>query len=81
MYSDIRFFERQLRDSGTIILNFSEYFEKEQSLRLQSLRENPNTSWRVDDGVLARHYKYDDYKLASKRCLKRLMSKMELIGR
>ena len=68
MYSDIRFFERQLRDSGTIIFKFFlNISKKEQSVRLQALRENPNTSWRVDDGVLARHYKYDDYKSASKR--------------
>ena len=71
MYSDIRFFERQLRDSGTIIFKFFlDISKKEQSVRLQALRENPNTSWRVDDGVLARHYKYDDYKAASKRMFK-----------
>ena len=45
MYSDIRFFERQLRDSGTIIFKFFlDISKKEQSVRLQALRENPNTS-------------------------------------
>ncbi len=66
-YSDICSFERQLRDSGTIIFKFFlNISKKEQAERLESLRKNPNTSWRVDDGVLARHYKYDEYKQASK---------------
>ena len=66
-YADIRSFERQLRDSGTIIFKlFLDIPKKEQALRLEALRKNPNTSWRVDDGVLARHYKYDEYKQASK---------------
>ena len=70
-YTDIRSFERQLRDSGTVIFKFFlDISKKEQSQRLQALRENPNTSWRVDDGVLARHYKYDEYKAASKQMFK-----------
>ena len=67
-YADIRSFERQLRDSGTVIFKFFlDISKKEQAQRLQALRENPNTSWRVDDGVLARHYKYDEYKKVSKQ--------------
>ena len=66
-YADICSFERQLRDSGTIIFKFFlNISKKEQAQRLEALRKNPNTSWRVDDGVLARHYKYDEYKRASK---------------
>ena len=81
-YTDIRSFERQLRDSGTIIFKlFLNISKKEQAQRLQTLRKNPNTSWRVDDGVLARHYKYDEYKQASKEMFARRMLRMELIGR
>ena len=40
MYSDIRSFERQLRDSGTIIFKFFlDISKKEQSVRLQALRK------------------------------------------
>ena len=62
-YTDIRSFERQLRDSGTVILNSFSIFQKKNSLiDYRPFEKNPNTSWRVDDGVLARHYKYDEYK-------------------
>ena len=45
MYSDIRFFERQLRDSGTIIFKFFlDISKKEQSVRLQALREKRELS-------------------------------------
>ena len=70
-YADIRSFERQLRDSGTVIFKFFlSISKKEQFERLQTLRNNPNTSWRVDDGVLARHYKYEEYKEAARDMFK-----------
>ena len=81
-YTDIRSFERQLRDSGTVIFKFFlDISKKEQAQRLQALRENPNTSWRVDDGVLARHYKYDEYKQRVRKCLRRPTWWMVPIGR
>ena len=69
-YTDIRSFERQLRDSGTVIFKFFLDISKKNSPSITGPSENPNTSWRVDDGVLARHYKYDEYKAASKEMFK-----------
>ena len=51
-YEDVRAFERQLRDGGTIILKFFlEISKEEQTTRLAALQANPATSWRVDDAV------------------------------
>ncbi len=61
-YSDVRSFERQLKDSGTIILKFFlEISKKEQATRLAALQGNPSTAWRVSDAVLQRHSRYNDY--------------------
>ena len=64
-YADVRNFERQMRDGGTIILKFFlEISKKEQATRLAALQSNPATAWRVNDAVLARHARYADYKKA-----------------
>ena len=61
-YSDVRAFERQLKDGGTVILKFFlEISKKEQAARLAVLQENPATAWRVSDAVLQRHSRYNDY--------------------
>jgi polyphosphate:AMP phosphotransferase len=61
-YSDVRSFERQLKDSGTVIFKFFlEISKKEQATRLFALQANPSTAWRVSDAVLQRHSRYDDY--------------------
>ena len=47
-YEDVRAFERQLRDGGTIILKlFLEISKEEQATRLAALQANPETSWRI----------------------------------
>ena len=67
-YSDVRAFERQLKDGGTVILKFFlEISKKEQAARLAALQENPATSWRVSEAVLQRHHRYHDYINAVKR--------------
>ena len=67
-YADIRAFERQLKDGGTIIIKFFLHVTKEeQGKRLEKLRKNPATAWRASDEVLARHYKYEDYDQARHR--------------
>ena len=67
-YEDVRAFERQLRDGGTIILKFFlEITRQEQTARLTALQANPATSWRVDDAVLKRLSRYKEYDRAVTR--------------
>jgi len=67
-YSDVRAFERQMRDGGTVILKFFlEITKKEQAARLVALQGNPATAWRVSDAVLQRHARYQDYVKAVDR--------------
>ena len=64
-YSDVRAFERQMRDGGTVIFKFFlEVSKKEQATRLAALQSNPVTAWRVSDAVLQRHAKYREYQEA-----------------
>ena len=67
-YSDVRAFERQLKDGGTVILKFFlEISKKEQAARLSALQANSATAWRVSDAVLQRHERYHDYVKAVER--------------
>jgi len=76
-YSDVRAFERQLRDGGTVILKFFlEITKKEQAARLATLQGNPSTAWRVSDAVLQRHARYHDYVKA----VDRMFSETDLPG-
>jgi polyphosphate:AMP phosphotransferase len=69
-YIDIRSFERQLFDSGTLIVKFHLQVSKdEQSRRLAAIQENPSTAWRVTKEVLERHKRYDIYFPAIERML------------
>ncbi|MBT7924105.1 MAG: polyphosphate:AMP phosphotransferase [Opitutae bacterium] len=69
-FDDIVAFENQLKDGGTVIFKFFLDISKdEQAERLEKLRKNPATSWRVSDDVLARHCKYGQYKKATKRLI------------
>ena len=64
-YADVRAFERQLRDGGTVFFKiFLDIGKKEQASRLATMQGNPATAWRVNDAVLARHARYADYKKA-----------------
>ena len=64
-YADVRAFERQLRDGGTVFFKiFLDISKKEQASRLAAMQGNPATAWRVNDAVLARHARYGDYKKA-----------------
>ena len=70
-YADVRNFERQMRDGGTIILKFFlEISKKEQAIRLAALQSNPATAWRVSDAVLQRHGRYKDYQDAVEQMFK-----------
>ena len=67
-YADVRSFERQMKDGGTVILKFFlEITQKEQASRLAALQGNSATAWRVSDAVLQRHGRYNDYMAAVQR--------------
>ena len=70
-YADVRNFERQMRDGGTLILKFFlEVSKKEQAARLAALQNNPATAWRVSDAVMERHAQYNDYLKAVEQMFK-----------
>jgi polyphosphate:AMP phosphotransferase len=70
-YHDVRGFERQLHDGGTIILKFFlDITKQEQAARLSALQANPATAWRVDDAVLQRLGRYKEYTHAVSRMFK-----------
>jgi len=67
-FGDVRAFERQLIDSGIVIMKFWLHVsKKKQKKRLEELQANPATSWRVSQEVIERHWKYDEYQEALKR--------------
>lgn len=61
IFREIRSFERQLTDDGTIIVKFFLHIsKKEQKKRFKALAENPATAWKVsrDDWKQHRHYNH-----------------------
>ncbi len=63
---DIMAFERQLADSGCLLIKFFLHISKnEQKKRLDKLRHNPVTAWRVTEEDLMRHRRYARYLAAS----------------
>ena len=61
-FADIRAFERQFHDCGMVIVKFHlNISREEQSRRLQELKDNPSTAWRVTEDVLERNKNYDAY--------------------
>ena len=64
-YADVRAFECQIKDGGVVILKFHlDITREEQRKRLERLRSNPVTAWRAPDEVLARHFRFEEYKHA-----------------
>ncbi len=58
----INIFERQLKDSGTVIIKlFLGITQKEQKKRLEKLLSSEDTSWRVSKDDLKRNEKYTQY--------------------
>jgi len=61
-FRDIRSFERQLADDGTVIVKFFLHISRqEQRRRQQKLLDNEATSWRVSDYDQEQNRRYDDY--------------------
>ena len=60
--NSITVFERQLSDSGAIILKFFLHISKdEQKLRLLERERNPLTAWLVTPSIWDFHHSYDTY--------------------
>lgn len=59
---EINIFERQLADSGTLILKFFLHISKEeQKARFDRLAGSKNTAWRVTEVDKRRNHQYDTY--------------------
>ena len=65
-FADIRAFEQQLTDDGTVLVKFFLHISKDtQKKRFKKLRKNSATSWRVAEDDLKRHKRYDEYLTAA----------------
>ncbi|MDD3251044.1 MAG: polyphosphate:AMP phosphotransferase [Lachnospiraceae bacterium] len=61
-FQDIRSYEKQLTDDGTVIIKLFLYIDqKEQKKRFKRLEESKETAWRVTDDDWARNQHYDKY--------------------
>lgn len=61
-YERIRVFERQLADTGTVIVKFFLHIsKKEQAKRFKKLSKDPAFAWKVGKGERRRHKRYTDY--------------------
>lgn len=61
-YEEIESFERQLTDSGTVILKYFLHVDKkEQKKRFKKLEKNKSTKWRITKEDWKNHKRYDDY--------------------
>jgi polyphosphate:AMP phosphotransferase len=69
-FEDIRSFERQLTDEGTLIVKFFLHISKEeQKRRFNALRANRSTAWRVTKDDLRQQARYDEYLAATENML------------
>ena len=69
-YNEIKSFERQLSDEGTVIIKFFLHItKKEQKKRFKKLEKNPATAWRVSQEDWKHHDQYDDYVAAIEEML------------
>lgn len=60
--NDIKIFERQLTDSGYLIIKFFLHIsKKEQKKRFEQLESSKNTAWRVTETDWKRNRQYDQY--------------------
>lgn len=61
-FQDIRSFEKQLTDDGTVIIKLFLYIDQaEQKKRFKKLEDSRETSWRVTENDWARNRHYDEY--------------------
>lgn len=71
-YEDIRSFEKQLSEDGTVIIKLYLYISKEeQKKRFKKLEESKETAWRVTKKSWERNREYDKYLLMNEEMLER----------
>ncbi len=72
IFQDIRSFEKQLADDGTVIIKLFLYISKaEQKTRFKKLAEEKETSWRVTEDDWRRNKEYDRYLLLNEEMLEK----------
>ncbi len=70
-YGEIRSFERQLVDAGTVIVKFFLHISKgEQRKRFRKLQSSPATAWRITDYDWQKHENYHTCLTVAKEMLK-----------
>ena len=71
-YEDIEQFERQLADSGYVILKFWLHIDKkEQRRRFKRLAKDPSTAWKIDRGDWRQNRNYKQWLPAVEEMLQR----------
>ena len=61
-YDEIKSFEQQLAEDGTVIIKFFLHItQKEQKRRFKKLQSNPSTAWKVTGDDWKHHKQYDKY--------------------
>lgn len=61
-YDEIKAFERQLADDGTVIIKFFFHIDKkEQRKRFKKMEEDPATAWRISKEDWRHHKNYDKF--------------------
>lgn len=61
-FEDIINFERQMADSGVVLIKFFLHISKKEQLRrFTKLQKDPSTEWRVTKEDLHSHHYYDEY--------------------
>ena len=69
-YGEIREFERELTDSGTVLIKFWMHIDKdEQKMRLKERRDTPLKRWKLSDDDWRAHKQYDDYFEAAEEAI------------
>ena len=72
LYDEIVSFERQLTDSGCVMIKFFLHItKKEQKKRFEKLENDPATKWRVGAVEWKRHRKYREFKQIMEEVLSR----------
>lgn len=71
-YRDIRIFERQLTDSGALLVKFWLHISRaEQRRRFKRLKDNPATAWKVGQAEKAQQRHYAQWLAAVEETLQR----------
>lgn len=71
-YYSICSFEKQLTDDGNVVIKFLlDIDKKEQKRRLEKLKGNKETAWRVSQGDLERNARYREYQMMMEEMLQK----------